>query len=169
MNIIICDFNQKQLQEMFSTIGENNFLICDNGPIHNCIGCFGCWIKTPGQCVIRDGYEKMGAIFAQAYKLIIISECVYGGYSPFVKNVLDRSISYLLPFFKTINHKTHHKQRYKNNFSLFVYFYSSSITEKEKQIANNLVEANSTNFGVQKYTVSFFQSLQQLCMEENLC
>lgn len=22
--------------------------------IANCVGCFGCWTKTPGRCVIRD-------------------------------------------------------------------------------------------------------------------
>ena len=28
-------------------------------PIHPCIGCFGCWVKTPGKCVIHDGYKDV--------------------------------------------------------------------------------------------------------------
>ena len=79
---------------------EDVMVICDEGTIQNCIGCFGCWIKTPGQCVISDEYSSMGENISKCNEVIIISKCFYGGYSPFVKNVMDRSISYIHPYFE---------------------------------------------------------------------
>src|SRR5512141_3521429 len=28
-------------------------------PLRYCIGCWGCWVKTPGQCVSRDASLEM--------------------------------------------------------------------------------------------------------------
>lgn len=36
--------------------------------ISNCVGCFGCWIKTPGKCVIRDDAVKVYPIIADSEK-----------------------------------------------------------------------------------------------------
>ena len=99
MNVIIHDLTDLQFQQIFPQIIGDPRIVSNKGSIRNCIGCFGCWIKTPGQCVMKDGYENMGSILSQADTVTIISKCYYGGYSPFVKNVLDRSIPFLLPFF----------------------------------------------------------------------
>lgn len=181
MKVIIHDLTDRQFQQVFPQITGNTQItgdaqitedmkitgdaqiISDKGCIKSCIGCFGCWVKTPGQCVIKDGYETMGHILSQADTVIIISECCYGGYSPFVKNVLDRSISFLLPFFKTMNHETHHKPRYRQSFRLSVYFYGKHITQTEKETAQKMVARNSINFHVSKHTVTFFRSIEQLC------
>ncbi|MBF1341896.1 MAG: hypothetical protein HXM67_07565, partial [Mogibacterium diversum] len=93
----------------------------------------------------------------------VISRCVYGGYSPFVKNVIDRSIPYLLPFFKIKQNETHHKQRYRNKFILIVCFYGSDISNEEKEIATKFVEANAINFDVVANKISFYD-----CEEETL-
>lgn len=165
MNILIHDFSDKRFQELFPETNNNVYIISDTGTIRHCVGCFGCWIKTPGKCVLKDGYDNLGELFSKSEKLTIISRCFYGCYSPFVKNVLDRSISYLLPFFKIKNNETHHKRRYQNNIQLEVHFYGENITIEERKTAKKLVKANCTNFSVKNYKISFSNSLDELCKE----
>ena len=55
MKVIIQDLPA----EAFSTICppslENIHVITNESDrIKHCIGCFGCWVKTPGICVIKD-------------------------------------------------------------------------------------------------------------------
>ena len=130
MNVIIHDLTDLQFQQIFPQITGDTRIVSNKGSIRNCIGCFGCWIKTPGQCVMKDGYENMGSILSQADTVTIISKCYYGGYSPFVKNVLDRSIPFLLPFFKMIDNETHHIKNHSN----FPYIFMVNILLHRKKI-----------------------------------
>lgn len=65
MNILIHDVNKREFERLFHSISKNNHIISDTGYIKNCVGGFGCWIKTPGTCVIKDGYENLGEIFSK--------------------------------------------------------------------------------------------------------
>jgi multimeric flavodoxin WrbA len=134
-------------------------VISDNGKIQPCVCCFGCWIKTPGQCVIKDGYENMGVLLSRCNHLIIISRCYYGGFSPFVKNVLDRSVCpYMLPYFKTISGETSHPKRYKNNILYSIHLYGK-MTENEKETAQMLAKKIGQN---QKTDVHFYRSFDEI-------
>ncbi len=164
MNILIHDLSDEQFQKLFPKADNDIYIISDTGTIRHCIGCFGCWIKTPGKCVLKDGYDNMGKLLSRSEKLTIISQCFYGCYSPFVKNVLDRSIPWMLPFFKIKNNETHHKRRYQNNIQLAVYFYGE-ITAEERETAKKLVKANCANFYVKNYEILFSNSLDELCKE----
>ena len=168
MNTIIHDLKKEQFEKIFKCLNKDTKIIYNNENIKSCIGCFGCWIKSPGKCIIKDGYDNMGEILSKTNKLIIISQCCFGGYSPFIKNVLDRSISYLLPFFKTIDKETHHKQRYKKNLSLSVYFYGKHISRQEMLISKKLVESNSKNLYISNYKIFFYYSPNDLCNEEEI-
>lgn len=119
-----------------------------------CIGCFGCWLKTPGTCVIKDGFENMGKRLAEVDEFILISKATFGSYSSAVKNVLDRSISYVLPFFEIRNGEMHHGKRYHNHLKISALFYGS-ITEGEKRTAENLVKANAVNLNAALGKVHF--------------
>lgn len=69
VNIIIHDLEEEQFRLLFSCVPENTYMIADNHDIKKCIGCFGCWIKTLGQCVLKDGYHKMGKCWHRPKRL----------------------------------------------------------------------------------------------------
>jgi multimeric flavodoxin WrbA len=161
MNLLIQDLKEFNQDILKKSSQDDTVVITDNGKIHPCICCFGCWIKTPGKCVIKDGYDNMGLLHAQCSHLIIISQCFYGSYSPFVHNVLDRSLPYLLPYFSTKNGETHHRFRYDNKIVLKVHFYGN-ISDKEKETARKLVRANGVNHHAQETEVCFYDKAKDI-------
>jgi len=162
MKLLIHDLESKDFKKIFPNQLDDTMVISDNGTIHHCIGCFGCWIKTPAACVIRDKYGDMGEYLSKCKEIIIISKCYYGGFSPFVKNVLDRSISYIHPYFVIRNGEMHHRRRYKNHIDMKVCFYGENITEKEKQTGEKLVKANSINLDCDISSISFVNSIEEM-------
>lgn len=160
--IIIHDLDQSKFTELYPNIDPDCVIISDNGTIRNCIGCFGCWIKTPGICVLKDGYGNMGELLAKSNELTIISKCIYGSYSPFIRNVLDRCIPYLSPYFVPKNGETHHKNRYDNTLNLSAHFYGDDLTGKEKKTAAALVKANGINFYASESKAFFYDSPESI-------
>ena len=130
--------------------------------LHHCIGCFACWVKTPGQCVIKDQYADMGALLGRSKELVFVSKCTYGGLSPFVQNVMDRSLPNILPDFTVRNQEQHHKLRYDNTMHFSAYFYGTDMTEKERETALSLIPAIALNFGAKVKGVSFSNTADEV-------
>lgn len=162
MRMIIHDIDPQELAPPWSAEDNQVKVIADNGTIRKCIGCFACWIQTPGACVMKDDYRQMGEWLAGCDELVIISKCAYGSYSPFVKNVLDRGISYVLPYFTSINGETHHQQRYDNRFKLTAHFYGEDITAAEQDTARALVAANGANLHTAGYRAIFHPNVESI-------
>ena len=148
---------------------EKDEVFCAGPDVHHCVGCFGCWIKTPGRCVIKDYASDLPGRMAKSDEIWIISPILYGGYSQNIKAALDRSIGYMLPYFRIIDGEMHHKMRYPHSFRMVSCFYGV-CGEKEREIAERLVKANAINFGVESYDVFFFDTPEQAVekMNENV-
>lgn len=154
MNLVIHDLEQKEL-EHFYQVKPEDYVISKEHEIHSCMGCFGCWLKTPGRCVIKDQFQQMGERFAEADQIVLISRCTYGGYSPFVKGVLERSISFILPYFTIRKGEVHHALRYRKHPIIHTIFYGDKITADERETAELLVKANGLNLGTKQTSVKF--------------
>ena len=162
MKLIIHDLSKEDFNNISENLNEEDIIICKGKRINKCIRCFGCWIKTPGECVIKDDYNKMGEKIASCDELIIISECKYGMYSPFIKNILDRSIGYIHPYFTIRNNEIHHKSRYKKQINMRVYFYGNNISDEEKEIAKELVNGNGINFNTKASETIFVKDILEI-------
>ena len=159
MRLILHDLSENQCEVLgLNSLSEDeNIIVNGNGENHYCIGCFACWLKTPGKCVIKDEYQEMGIKLSKVDELLIISKATFGSYSSAVKNVLDRSIAYVLPYFTVRNGEMHHGERYHKNLKVSAVFYGE-MTEAEKETAVNLVVANAVNLNGAVEEIIFFDS-----------
>jgi hypothetical protein len=86
--------------------------------VADCNGCFGCWTRTPGECVIRDDAPAVTAQLAHSDKIVFFCPVVFGGFAPNLKRVIERSISLLLPFMRVYHGELHHPPRYGREYEL---------------------------------------------------
>ena len=82
--------------------------------ISPCRGCFSCWTKTPGKCVIRDGMDKILPKFIEADVVIWSFPLYYFGMPSQIKALMDRLLPLNLPFMeKCKNGGYGHPPRYE--------------------------------------------------------
>ena len=143
-NLVIHDLDPAEWDKISEEYSGWN-VVTDNGSIHPCIGCFSCWNRTPGKCVIHDGYEKMGSLIHHAGEVAVISRYTYGGFSGSVKGVFDRCLGYVLPQFEITKGETHHKKRFDEDKPFTFIFYGPALTEADKESARSYVHAVCTN------------------------
>ena len=122
--------------------------------IANCIGCFGCWTKTPGKCVIRDDAVKVYPIIAKSDTLLYISHIKYGGYDTVMKTMLERAIPVQQAFIRIVAGETHHIQRKVMPKKATIIAYGD-IGEEEKEVFKKLIARNAHNMNFENYSIIF--------------
>ncbi len=110
-----------------------------------CLGCFGCWIRTPGECVIDDDARRVARAVAESDVLILFTPVTFGGYSSLLKGALDRMIPNLSPFFQRYRGETHHARRYARPPSLAGLGSLPRPDREAERIFKTLVERNALN------------------------
>ncbi len=159
---LVHDLAETEAADVFGALPKEVICFAARPRVRHCVGCFGCWIKTPGHCVIRDHCPDTPAILGASRELILVSRNLYGGFSPEVKAVLDRSIGYVLPFFRMVEGEMHHTLRYEQPLTITAHFYGEEISEEERAIATECVRGNALNLGAEAHRVVFHESLTAL-------
>src|SRR4030066_1003772 len=76
--------------------------------IASCAGCFGCWTRTPGECVVRDSAHDVPRSYVGSDIVVYATPVTFGGDSCHLKNMLDRFIPVLDPRFPVGGGGGHH-------------------------------------------------------------
>lgn len=158
MKVIISDLSKEWNTALADSCDE---LFNADGRYAPCQGCFGCWTKHPAECYIKDSLQRICRVIGQADELVIITQNLYGSYSPDIKNVLDRSIGLSTPLSTYRSKHMHHTLRYGKHNLLKVIVYGD-ITEQEKNTFTYLAERNAINYGFARSQVFFLDSLFEL-------
>ncbi|MBC8471530.1 MAG: flavodoxin family protein [Planctomycetes bacterium] len=77
---------------------ENVFLV--KKKIRPCRGCFTCWIKTPGKCIIKDDMAELIQKFGESDIVVFATPVYVDNVTGIMKNFMDRLIAGLDPHFE---------------------------------------------------------------------
>ena len=122
--------------------------------LSNCVGCFGCWTKTPGRCVIRDDAVSVYPLIARSSDLIYVSRIFCGSYDVPMKTMLERSIPVQQAFIRLYHGETHHMQRAVVEKDAVILAYGDTGVE-EQAIFRELVARNAHNMLFRSWRVRF--------------
>ncbi len=135
--------------------------------IANCVGCFGCWTKTPGKCVIRDDAVQVYPLIAQSDRVLYVSRVKYGSYDTTMKTMLERAIPVQQAFIRLLHGETHHVQRNVKPKQAVIIGYGD-LSEEEKDIFRQLIARNANNMSFASWRVVFVpeQEVEQAVQSE---
>ncbi|MBS3749099.1 MAG: NAD(P)H-dependent oxidoreductase [Candidatus Thermoplasmatota archaeon] len=114
--------------------------------IKPCQGCFQCWTKTPGSCILNDDGNIITKAYMNSDIVIFLSRIRFGGYDSLMKCAFDRMIPTILPFFCQHQEETHHKKRYETYPSIISIGLLKDHDEKQETIFKELLNRNTLNF-----------------------
>lgn len=115
--------------------------------IHSCTGCWGCWVKNPGECLIPDDSIEIRRTIIHSDLLIFASPLIMGFTSALLKIMQDKLIPLVHPYIELVNNECHHIKRYENYPKLGLIFSPEPDTDAEDiQIVTDIYKRLSINF-----------------------
>lgn len=131
-------------------LGERNFEITEKRlgreELAYCMGCFGCWIKKPGECVINDAMTEINRNTMTSDVAVYLCPVVFGQFSANMKNAIDRWISNILPFFEIRpDGSTMHPPRYESYPCVVMIGYGDDLSKEDARLFTDITKKHRRN------------------------
>jgi multimeric flavodoxin WrbA len=83
-------------------------------PLKYCIGCFDCWVKTPGICDADDASQEMDRAVINSDFTLWAAPLKLGFPSTLLKMAIDKHLPLIHPYLVVDQNEAHHLKRYKS-------------------------------------------------------
>jgi NAD(P)H-dependent FMN reductase len=119
----------------------------------HCLGCFDCWLKTPGICVEADAGRDIAKAIIRSDATVLFTPVTFGGYSPELKKMMDRFIQLIPPLFHLDHGEVHHPPRYLHRPRLLAVGVQQHANAAEAHIFKILAGRNAINLQPPSFAV----------------
>jgi hypothetical protein len=106
----------RYLDKLTAALATHNVEVCylmlRDLNIQYCTGCWGCWVKTPGECVAKDDTAIVRREALRSDLLLFASPVRMGFTTALLKKAVDKLIPMILPYFSLAQGEFHHLKRY---------------------------------------------------------
>ena len=115
--------------------------------LHHCVGCFGCWVKTPGLCVSRDASLEMDSTIINSDFVLWASPLRMGFPTELLKMALDKHLPLIHPYMEVAYGEAHHLRRYQHYPRVGLLLEKEASTdERDLQIVKDIFCRTAINF-----------------------
>ena len=99
--------------------------------IRYCTGCWGCWTKTPGECVARDDSAQVCQTMIHSDLTLLAAPLLMGYPSALLKKAQDKLIPLVHPYIELVHGEAHHRARYERYPLLGILLHPEEDTDEE--------------------------------------
>lgn len=116
--------------------------------IKYCTGCRSCWLKTPGECPLKDEMPKILSSVIHSDLTVFISPVVMGFVSKYIKKASDRFVPLVHPYIEIYKNECHHVSRYDKypKLGLMLLKEQNSDIRCEAEIITDIYKRTALNF-----------------------
>jgi len=116
-------------------------------PLRYCVGCWGCWVKTPGECVNHDASLEMDGAVINADFVLWAAPLKMGFPSELLKRALDKHLPLIHPYMEVDQGEAHHLHRYQHSPRVGLLLEKEPTTdESDLQIVTDIHCRTALNF-----------------------
>ncbi len=147
------------LNEISTRLHSNNHTVSilqlRDMDIKHCVGCFGCWVKTPGRCAAKDDSYIVCRESVNSELVIFSSPIIMGFTTALLKKTHDKMIPLLLPYNEIVNNECHHFARYDKYPKLGLLLEKDNKTDDDDiEIITDIYKRDAVNL---KSSLSFIK------------
>lgn len=100
--------------------------------LRDCIGCWSCWVKTPGRCVFSDQMNAIYPAIMASDRVLLMLPVEQGFVSGVAKTFIDRLIPLYHPYIDLHRGEMMHRARYEK-YPEFEFFVEASLLTPEQE------------------------------------
>ena len=131
------------LEQLQSALGIDNHHVTRidlrDKQLRFCVGCFGCWVKTPGECVARDASLEMDHAVINADFVVWAAPLRMGFPAALLKMAMDKHLPLIHPYMVVDQGEAHHLRRYPSSPRLGLLIEKEADTdERDLQIITDI-------------------------------
>lgn len=130
---------------------ELRYKALDSAAIKPCLGCWSCWLRTPGKCVHKDAMAESAADYVNSDKVILLMDTAQGFINHSAKAFIDRTIPHYHPYIEIVDGECHHKARYARYPELHFYFDQQGLNPEEAQVIEDYLYRTAYHFRSKAY------------------
>lgn len=157
MNTVF-DLREKKETDLYDKIwgyyGEEVQVIAlGKEDLTSCIGCWDCWLKTPGRCVIRDGMAESYSHYVNSDTVILLLDTAMGFINHRGKALIDRLIPHYHPYIRVVEGECRHLPRYSKLPDMVFYFDRQGLSIEEIQCIEDYLYRTAHQFNVKGFVI----------------